>query len=134
VATFRTLPTPERFVDTRSNLGGVHGPLVAGTTSTFQMTGRNGESGNAALQVPDAATALVGNLTVIGGGSVPIGSFVTMWPGGARPTTSSISFGPGAIVANAYTVGLAPINGHGSINVFAQQPCDYIVDVVGYFA
>lgn len=48
---------------------------------------------------------------------MPVGSFVTMWPGGARPTTSSINFGPGAIVANACTVGLAPIVGHGTMNV-----------------
>ena len=59
---------------------------------------------------------------------------MTMWPSGARPTTSSISFGPGAIVANAYTVGLAAAGGHGNMNVFAQQQCDYIVDVVGYFS
>lgn len=52
-----------------------------------------------------------------------------MWPSGARPTTSSISFGAGSIVANAYTVGLAA----GKINVFAQQACDYIVDVVGFY-
>ncbi len=131
---FEVLPAPERFIDTRSGLGGVQGPVAAGTSSTFQMTGRNGESGNAALQIPDAATILVGNLSVIGSPGAPVGSFVTMWPTGDRPTTSSISFGPGAIVANSYTVGLAPVDGHGSMKVFAQQTCDYIVDVVGYYA
>ena len=133
--TLRTLPTPERFVDTRSKLGGVQGPVASGTTSTYQMTARNGESANPALQIPDSATILVGNLSVIGGAGVPIGSFVTLWPSGPRPTTSSISFGPGAIIANSYTVGLAPsTSGHGTINVFAQQQCDYIIDVVGYYA
>jgi len=126
---FQTLPTPERFIDTRSKLGDVQGPVPAGTTSTFQMTGRNGESGNAALQIPAGATAIVGNLSVIASAGAPLGSFVTMWPTGDRPTTSSISFGPGSIIANAYTVGLAA----GKINVFAQQACDYIVDVVGYY-
>jgi len=131
----RTLPTPERFIDTRSKLGGVQGPVAAGTTSTFEMTSRNGESGNAMLQIPDSATILVGNLSVIGGPSVPVGSFVTLWPSGPRPATSSISFGPGAIVANSFTVGLGPTtSGHGSINVFAQQQCDYIVDVVAYYS
>lgn len=128
------LPTPERFIDTRSALGGVQGPVPAGTTSTFQMTGRNGESGNTALQIPDTATILVGNLSVIGSPSAPVGSFVTMWPSGPRPTTSSISFGPGAVVANSFTGGLATVDGHGSMQVFAQQQCDYIVDVVGYYA
>jgi hypothetical protein len=135
---FQTLPTPERFIDTRSALGGTQGPVSAGTTSTFQMTGRNGESGNATLQIPAAATAIVGNLSVIASPSAPIGSFVTMWPSGDRPTTSSISFGPGAIVANAYTVGLGPGTGAQAgqkiITVFAQQTCDYIVDVVGFYA
>ncbi len=130
----RTLPTPERFIDTRSGLGGVLGPVAAGTTSTFRMTGRTGESGNVALQIPDVATILVGNLTVIAGPNAPVGSFLTLWPNGSRPTTSSISFGPGAIVANSCTVGLAPVDGHGEITAFAQQQCDYIVDVVGYYA
>jgi len=132
--TFRTLPTPERFIDTRSNLGGVQGPVPAGTTSTFQMTGRNGESANPALQIPDSATIIVGNLSVISGGGAPIGSFVTLWPGGPRPTTSSISFGPNAVIANSCTVGLTNVAGHGTMSVFAQQQCDYIVDVVGYYA
>jgi len=134
-SSFRTLPTPERFVDTRTKLGGVQGPVPAGTTSTFQMTGRNGESANPALQIPPTATAIVGNLSVIGSAGAPVGSFVTMWPSGARPTTSSISFGPGSVVANAYTVGLgAGTAGQKIITVFAQQACDYIVDVVGYYA
>jgi len=128
------LPTPERFIDTRNGLGGVLGPVPAGTTSTFRMTGRNGESGNAALQIPDVATIIVGNLTVIAGPNAPVGSFLTLWPSGPRPTTASISFGPGAVVANSCTVGLAAVNGHGEMTAFAQQQCDYIVDVVGYYA
>jgi hypothetical protein len=133
-ASFKTLPTPDRLVDTRIALGGVQGPVPAGTTSTFQMTGRVGASGNPALRVPDNATALVGNLTVIGGPSASIGSFVTLWPSGDRPTTSSINFGPGSVVANSYTVGVAIAGGHGYINAFAQQGCDYLIDVVGYFS
>ena len=71
---FTTLPTPERFVDTRTNLGGVQGPVPANTTHTFLMTGRNGQSGNPALQIPDRATAIVGNLTVVGAAGIPLGS------------------------------------------------------------
>jgi len=133
VPVFRTLPTPERFVDTRNGLGGLQGPVARGTTHTFQMTGRNGESADAMLQIPDTATILVGNLSVIGGPSIPVGSFVTMWPAGPRPTTSSISVGPGGIVANSFTVGLAPVTGHGYIEVFNLEQCDYIIDVVGFF-
>lgn len=129
VPSLKILPTPDRFVDTRSGLGGVQGPVVAGTTSTFQITGRNGESGNPALQVPGSATAIVGNLTVLGGPAAPVGSFLTLWPSGDRPTTASINFGPGSVVGNGVIVGLAA----GKINAFVQNTCDYIIDVMGYF-
>lgn len=85
------------------------------------MTGRNGQSGNASLQIPGTATALVGNLTVIGGASAPVGSYLTLWPQGDQPTTSSINFGPSAVVANSYTAGLSA---DGKINAFALHQCD----------
>jgi hypothetical protein len=131
---FKTLSTPERFVDTRIALGGVQGPLNAGATNVFQMTGRNGQSANPALQVPDNATVLVGNLTVVGGPGIPIGCFVTVWPGGPRPTVSNINFGAGDIVANSFVVGMTSTSGHGFINVFNYQTCDYILDITGYYS
>jgi hypothetical protein len=130
------LPTPERFVDTRSGLGGVQGQVPGATTHTFSMTGRNGESGSAALRIPDAATSIVGNLTVVGAIGVTLGSFVTLWPSGDRPTVSNINFGPSTqtgAVANSFTVGLADVaGGHRGINVFTNGTCDYILDVTGY--
>ncbi len=130
------LPTPERFVDTRANLGGLQGPVAANTTHTFPMTGRSGLSGNAALQVPDTATAIVGNLTVIGAAGIPLGSFLTVWPGGTQPTVSNINFGPATVtgaVANSFAVALTSVGGHGSLNVFNLSACDYILDVTGYY-
>ena len=128
------LSTPERFVDTRANLGGVRGPLPAQGTTLFTMTGRNGESGNAALQIPDNATALVGNLTVLG--STPSLGYLTMWPGGFQPTVSNVNFGPSAAtgaVANSFLVGLSPVGGHGTLKVFNSVPCDYLIDVTAYY-
>ena len=130
---FVTLPTPERFVDTRLDLGGVQGPVPGQTTHTFQMTGRNGQSGNTALRIPDAATTIVGNLTVIGGAGISAGSFVTLWPGGPQPTVSNINLFPGAVVANSFVVGLSASAGHGNVTVFNQPQCDYILDVTGYY-
>ena len=130
---FTTLPTPERFVDTRTNLGGVQGPVPANTTHTFLMTGRNGQSGNPALQIPDRATAIVGNLTVVGAAGIPLGSFLTLWPTGTQPTVSNINYGPAATsgaIANTFVVGL---EGHGNVNVFNLSACDYILDVTGYY-
>jgi hypothetical protein len=100
------------------------------------MTGRNGQSGNAAVQIPYAATAIVGNLTVAGGPGVPLGSYVTLWPGGPIPTVSNINFGPAATsgaVANSYVVGLSNLGGHGDVSVFNFAECDYILDVTGYY-
>ncbi len=130
------LPTPERFVDTRSKLGGLQGPAAANTTHTFTMTGRNGQSGNAALQIPDAATAIVGNLTVVGAAGIPLGSFLTVWPGGTQPTVSNINFGPATVtgaVANSFVSGLTSVSGHGSLTIFNLSACDYILDVTGYY-
>ncbi len=128
-----TLPTPERFVDTRSGLGGVPGPLPGGTTKTFQMSGRAGETGNPALVIPDSATALVGNLTVIGGAAISVGSYVTLWPTGARPAVSNINVGPGGVVANSFLVGTGVVGGHRTVNVFNAQECHYILDVSAYY-
>ncbi|MCU1396265.1 MAG: N-acetylmuramoyl-L-alanine amidase [Ilumatobacteraceae bacterium] len=130
---FHTLPTPERFVDTRSGLGGVTGPVNGGTTKTFQMSGRNGAANNPALQIPDNATTLVGNLTVLGGPNISNGAFVTLWPGGPQPTVSNINVGPGGIVANSFTVGTTATGAHRTMNVFNAQQCDYILDVTGFY-
>jgi hypothetical protein len=130
---FITLQTPDRFVDTRSGLGGVTGPLPGDATHVFQMTGRTGVSGDATLQIPDAATAIVGNLTVVGAAGIPLGSFVTLWPGGPRPTVSNVNVGPGTVVANSYVVGLGSTGGYGSVSVYNQSAGDYILDVTGYY-
>ncbi|MCU1396266.1 MAG: N-acetylmuramoyl-L-alanine amidase [Ilumatobacteraceae bacterium] len=130
---FHTLPTPERFVDTRSGLGGVAGPLPGGTTKTFQMSGRVGAANDPSLQIPDNATTLVGNLTVLGGPNISNGAFVTLWPGGTQPTVSNINVGPGGIVANSFVVGTTAFAGHRTMNVFNAQQCDYILDVTGFY-
>ena len=110
--------------------------MPAGTTHTFVMTGRLGETNNPALQLPDTATTLVGNFTVIGASGVPLGSFATLWPSGSKPAVSNINFGPldvtGA-VANSFTVGVDASSGHGTMNVYNNSACDYILDVTGYY-
>jgi hypothetical protein len=123
------LATPDRFVDTRTGLGGVQGPIPAGTTHNFVMTERTGASGNAALQIPADAQAIVGNLTVVGAGNSQ-GGYLTLWPGGSPlPTVSNINYGPGVAVANSFTVGL----GAGAVNLFNFKACQYIIDVTGFY-
>ncbi len=136
---FTFLSTPERFVDTRAgagNIGGVTGPLAPNTTKTFQMTGRNGSSGNPALQIPDAATAIVGTLTAVGTAASLPGSFLTIWPGGVQPTVSSVNYGPPptSVLATQFSTGLTLVGGHGNVNVFNRSEADYLIDVIGYYS
>lgn len=142
-STLVVLPTPERFVDTRTGLGGVVGPVAAGTTAEFVMTGRVGERADASLVVPDDATALVGTVSVVSATTAAPGSFVSLWSSGPRPATASITFGPGAIVSTSFLVALADLPtdagatgapGHRGINVFVSAACDYVLDVTGYSA
>jgi hypothetical protein len=127
-AALEMLPTPERFVDTRNGLGGVQGPVAAGTTHNFAMTARTGQSGNATLQIPADAQTIVGNLTVIGAGDAE-GGYLTLWPNGALPTVSNLNYGPGVAVANSFVVGL----GTGAVNLFNFRACQYIIDVTGFY-
>ncbi len=128
------LASPDRFVDTRINFGGVLGPLPDSTTRTFQITGRAGQNG---VVIPDTATAIIGTLTAIGNaGSLP-GSFLTIWPGGAQPPVSNVNYGPppANVLATQFTSGLGPgAGGHGYVNIFNRSQADYLVDVVGYYS
>jgi hypothetical protein len=36
-------------------------------------------------------------------------------------------------VANSFVVRLAPTGGHGQLNAFNLQSCDYVLDVSGYY-
>ncbi|MEO5901403.1 MAG: hypothetical protein ABIR68_14925 [Ilumatobacteraceae bacterium] len=137
VTTLTMLATPERFIDTRTGLGGVRGPVAGGTTSSFTMTGRGGQSGDPALQIPDNATALAGNLIVTGAARVATGSFVTVWPAGRQPPTPTLFFTTASLTgptANGLLAGLAGIGIHRGLQVFNSAACDYSLDVTGYSA
>lgn len=128
------LPSPERFVDTRTGLGGVQGPVPAESTRVIAMTGRNGERNDASLSVPDRATAIVGNLSVLGTTSAAVGSYVTLWASGPRPATANITYGPSSVISNSFVVGLADTGGgRRGISVYDHGACDYVVDVTGYY-
>jgi hypothetical protein len=134
---FIPLPTVERFVDTRTGVGIAQGTVKAGSTLSLVLTGRPGQSGDPALQIPDDAVAVTGNLTVTGSARVPAGSSVTVWPGGRQPPTPLVFFPPanlGSPVTNSFAVGLASIGTHRGVNVFNSAACDFSLDVTGYHA
>lgn len=136
-STLVVLPRPERFVDTRSGLGGVQGPLVGAGQEMYVITGRTGERNDPALVIPDDATAIVGNVAAIGASRVALGSFLTLWGEGPRPATANVNFGPADVtgaIANSVLVALSPPNdGHRSLQVFHNTSCDYVLDVTGYY-
>jgi len=121
----RLLETRPAYQDNTPGTGQTHPGRKLSNNETFDLpiTGRviNG------ISVPAGARAVIGNVTVTG----PVGGgFLTLFPqGGAKPSTSSINYGPGTTLANGVVVGLSPA-GHISIYCYAQ--CDVIFDAAGY--
>lgn len=124
--TFVTLASPARLLDTRgpglTADGAFSGLGLVGTSSrqSVQLTVR-GRAG-----VPADATAVALNVTVTGSQS---GGYVTLWPGGAQPPTSTLNFASGQTIANAAVVGTS-----GSVRLYASTPTHLIVDITGYFS
>jgi hypothetical protein len=112
-----------RLLDTRYD-NGLSAPLSANTPVSFQITGREG--------IPAKATAVTGNLTVTdqtGGWAVYLGPDPV-----AFPSSSTINFVEGDIIANGVTVALG-VDGTLSATYMAADgnTTDLVFDVSGYF-
>jgi hypothetical protein len=117
--------TPCRLADTRPapNRVGAADSLSAGEIQTFIAVGENGR-----CTIPSDAIALSLNVTALGATDL---SFLTFWPGGARPLAASLNPAPDQPpVPNAVTTDLSAAGGFdvyndaGSVNV--------VIDVNGY--
>jgi hypothetical protein len=118
--------TPCRLMDTRFNQGtsGAFGPPSLGAFQTRNVPVTAGGCG-----IPSNATAFSLNVTVIPQG--PLG-YLTLWPNGqTQPAVSTLNSLSGGILANAAII---PSGLLGSINLFATDNTDVILDVNGYFA
>ncbi|HUS42187.1 MAG TPA: hypothetical protein VMY16_05945, partial [Ilumatobacteraceae bacterium] len=104
--------TPARLLDTRPTR------VAAGKFIEVPVAGRGG--------VPVDATAVVANMTVVGGPAG--GGFVTVFPCGTLPGTSSVNYSGPEAVANEVIARLSP---SGSICVYAHTAVNVIVDVGG---
>jgi hypothetical protein len=79
--------------------------------------------------IPATAQAYSLNITVVPPGPL---SYITVWPTGQnQPVVSTLNDQTGTIVANAAIV---PSGTSGSINVYASQGTDIIIDINGYYA
>jgi hypothetical protein len=119
--------TPCRIADTRTGSGftGAFGSpgLVGGVSRTFPI------QSSTTCTIPSIAQAYSFNITVVPPGSL---IFITVWPTGQiRPNASTLNDPLGTIVANAAIV---PAGTSGSVDVFASQNTDIIIDINGYYA
>jgi len=114
--------TPCRVADTRHFTGPLGSPaLGTGETRTFPIL--------SACNLPASAQAYSLNFTAVPPG--PLG-YITAWPTGqTKPTASSLNDSTGTVVANAAIIQAGT---GGSINVFASNATNVVIDVNGYFA
>lgn len=114
---------PRRLLDTRTGQGDVPvAPLDAGSTLTFDITGRAGVAA-------DGVDAVVVNLTAT---DVAAPSFLSMYPADVRrPEVSNLNLAAGSTVANQVIVRVPE---DGRLTVYNRAGSTHvIVDVVGYF-
>lgn len=116
--------TPCRIADTRTAAGGLGGPsLGAGQTRTFPIL-------TSTCNISPTALAYSLNFAAVPGGT-PLG-FVTAWATGqAKPLASSLNAPTGTVTANAVIV---PAGTLGSIDVYASDATNMVIDINGYFA
>jgi hypothetical protein len=120
--------TPCRVIETRADYRAPAGPfgppaMAKGETRRFRFPA------TPYCTVPPGATAYSATLTVVPPAPLP---FMTLWPaGGSQPNVSSINSFAGRILANNVIV---PASQDGSIDVYAFDRTDFIVDINGYFA
>jgi hypothetical protein len=116
--------TPCRIADTRNAAGQLGGPsLSGGQIRTFPIL-------SSTCNLPATAQAYSLNFAAVPGGH-PLG-YVTAWPTGqAKPVVSSLNAPTGTVAANAAIVKAGT---SGSIDVFASDTTNLVIDINGYFA
>jgi len=105
---------PTRVVDTRSNIAGTR--LGAGATMEVNFSGA----------VPAGSSAVALNVTAVGAAGA---GFLTVFPCGARPNTSTVNFVGGEARPNNTIVGLAG----GKVCIYSEVATEVLVDLVGSF-
>ena len=113
-------PLPARYLDTRAGYKTADGQYAGGgkraadSTLELPIAGRG--------PVPGDTSTVVLNVTVLGQGT----GFVTVYPCGTRPTTSSLNVTAGQTISNAV---ITKLSAAGNVCIYTQQPADLVVDV-----
>jgi hypothetical protein len=109
-----TMP-PCRVIDTRNGTGAFVGVLSVDIESS-------------SCAPPSTAQAYVVNATVVPSNSL---GYLTLWPSGhTQPVVSTLNAYDGVITSNTAVVPTV----NGSINTFAANPTQLILDLFGYYA
>jgi hypothetical protein len=112
---------PCRLVDTRINLLS-SGAFSAGTSRTLPVL-------SSSCHVAATAQAYSLNFTVVPQATL---GYISVWPTGqSQPFVSTLNDFTGTVVANAAIV---PAGTAGSIDVYATDTTDLVVDINGYYA
>ncbi len=116
--------TPCRVADTRNPNGPFGGPSLEGINATRSFSIRQSACG-----LPADAQAYSLNVTVVPSGRL---SYLTLWPSGQmKPLVSTLNSWSGTVAANAAIV---PAGTGGSVDIYASDPTQVILDITGYFA
>ncbi|MBT8161712.1 MULTISPECIES: hypothetical protein [Arthrobacter] len=115
------VPVQGRAVDTRSGLGGITGPVAAGTWYPFQILGQAG------VPATGVATVLV-NLTIVGGTAPNAAQLV---PNSGRHHETTVLFsGAGDTISNSAAIA---VGSDGKLALYSSTSQQFIVDVQGYY-
>jgi hypothetical protein len=129
--------TPTRILDTREDIG-LPGPFVSPVAQDLKVTGTIVTKSGTIVVVPDGATGVILNVTVVGPTAA---GFVSIRPADAPgvPTTSSLNFAAGDVIPNSVTVQMPTSGGDaGKIEITydalgtAGPTTEMLIDVVGY--
>jgi hypothetical protein len=115
-------PLPARFVDTRPGMKTIDGLFAGGGSRLADSTLEVQISARGA--VPGNVTAVALNVTAVGEGN----GFITVYPCGTRPTTSSLNVRFGQIISNSV---ISKLSANGSVCIYNQSQTQLIVDVFG---
>ena len=105
---------PTRVVDTRTGTGGVR--LAPGATMSVDLNG----------VVPAGTTAVALNATAVGASA---SAYLTVFPCGPLPPTSTVNYAAGEVRPNNAIVGLSG----GRVCVYSDAATDVLLDLTGAF-
>ena len=117
---------PQRVLDTRgaSGRGNIVNPAGNLDSAGRLLAGHQIQVDLSDLEV--AAAAAYCNLTAVG----PLaGGYMTLWPGGTRPATSSINFAANAVIANFAVTG---VSGADTVSIFSSVTTHVLLDISAF--